>query len=305
MSSLVWYTATSSNIALFTATEYLSVLETGTLTRSNQTNRINIRRPNNQIFSDARPLYIHTSGTSTNIVTGTRVVSTSLQDMVIGLLYPSNVPARIFYKRAANAWQSAEVSKTDGIVQFTLQITPSTPTLIMIAIAVNTIGTVYLRAEGDLIGPKQNPFQANWVDVTESISNTSPSITAVPTTTITYVTNVFQEVQESPLPDSMFERHGQTTIASSNHVIAYPSYCPQNNSTGNLMIQATNRSTINPKLGTMFATFILPGSNLLISDVHVYRSVGLSNFSVTNQSSNVLVRTDNDCVIRWTSTGSF
>lgn len=104
-----------------------------------------------------------------------------------------------------------------------------------------------------------------------------------------------------------FLLQGVWDAADTTHTIVYPSYCVADNSSGMLYIQVSNKSTTvgNEKIGNIQASFLKPYSG----DTDVYeianrKNANLGTLSITNSTSNIVVTTDSDCYISWTSIGS-
>lgn len=96
--------------------------------------------------------------------------------------------------------------------------------------------------------------------------------------------------------------------AKSSHTITYPFYCVGDNSTGTLYIQITNKST-NPstiKLGNIQVSFIKPYNTPVITNViSTHKNLNINTLIISSSVNNIVVTTDNDCSISWTSIGSF
>jgi hypothetical protein len=96
--------------------------------------------------------------------------------------------------------------------------------------------------------------------------------------------------------------------AGATHTLAFPSYCMGNNSAGTLHIQTTNKlSTASRKMGTMQLAFIkLPGDPVSFFQTATQQTDNLTTFTATvGNTSNIVINTDSDCSICWTSIGSY
>jgi hypothetical protein len=96
--------------------------------------------------------------------------------------------------------------------------------------------------------------------------------------------------------------------ASASHTITYPSFCVGDNSAGTLYIQATNKSTTpgNEKIGNLQASFIKAyNGSVNVSLIHGHSNVYLTTLTVGISGSDIVVTTDSDCYISWTSIGSY
>lgn len=92
------------------------------------------------------------------------------------------------------------------------------------------------------------------------------------------------------------------------HTITYPDYCVGENSTGMIYIQISNKSTnpANIKLGNIQVSFLKPyGNNVIINEVANHKNTNLSTLTVNTSSDIIIINTDNDCYISWTSIGSY
>jgi len=100
----------------------------------------------------------------------------------------------------------------------------------------------------------------------------------------------------------------QTTwdVSGSSHTIAYPSFCIGSNSSGTLHVQVNNKSTTTPKVGNLIVSFIVIYNS--ITDVFVvstHKNGNLTTLTVTNSGNDIVVTTDSDCCVSWTTVGSF
>lgn len=92
------------------------------------------------------------------------------------------------------------------------------------------------------------------------------------------------------------------------HTIPYPSYCVGDNSSGMLHIQVTNKSAdpMNIKLGNMQASFLKPyNSDVVVTEVSSHKSTSIVSLSISYSSGDIIVTTDEDCSICWTSIGAY
>jgi hypothetical protein len=90
------------------------------------------------------------------------------------------------------------------------------------------------------------------------------------------------------------------------HTITYPAYCIGGNSAGTLMIQVSNKNTTTPKVGNAVISFIKSANDnvdLFITSTHTNPT--LITLTITASGNNVIVTTDSDCRIAWTSIGAF
>jgi hypothetical protein len=90
------------------------------------------------------------------------------------------------------------------------------------------------------------------------------------------------------------------------HTITYPTYCIGENSAGTLMIQVSNKDNSTPKVGNAMVSFIK--SNTENTDVFIistHSNDDLITFNITNSGNNIIVTTDGDCRVAWTSIGGY
>lgn len=95
--------------------------------------------------------------------------------------------------------------------------------------------------------------------------------------------------------------------AGTTHTIPYPTYCVADNSTGMIYIQVSNKSTTpgSDKMGNIQASFIKSyGSNVDVFEITNRANANLGTLTITNDTSNIVVTTDSDCYVSWTSIGS-
>ena len=96
--------------------------------------------------------------------------------------------------------------------------------------------------------------------------------------------------------------------AGSTHTIAYPTFCVGDNSSGMIYIQVSNKSTTpgSAKMGNIQASFIKPANETIdISQIASHSNVNLSTLSLSNIVNDIIVTTDSDCYVSWTSIGSY
>jgi len=87
------------------------------------------------------------------------------------------------------------------------------------------------------------------------------------------------------------------------HTIAFPDYCIAENSSGTLNLQV--KSTTTNKLGNALISFLKSnGGDVDIFNSMVHKSTNLTTFSITTSTNDIIVTTDADCSISWTSIGS-
>jgi hypothetical protein len=92
------------------------------------------------------------------------------------------------------------------------------------------------------------------------------------------------------------------------HTLVYPTYCQGDNSAGTLSIQISNKSTVTPKMGNLLVSFIkLYNTNVstFVISSHLSASITTTTNVVTVSGNNIVISTDSDCSITWTSTGGF
>ena len=89
----------------------------------------------------------------------------------------------------------------------------------------------------------------------------------------------------------------------SKHYINYPEYCIGDNSAGTLNIQISNKLN---KIGNLILSFIKDSSssNTNIFVIALQKSILLNTLSAEVENNNIIINTDNDCSISWTSQGS-
>jgi hypothetical protein len=94
-----------------------------------------------------------------------------------------------------------------------------------------------------------------------------------------------------------------SSTALNTHTIPYPQYCFGDNSAGNLYIQVGNKSS---KIANVHLSFLKRTNELVdLFTVMLHKSATMSNLSITSSSNDIIVNTDNDCVIAWTTIGSY
>ena len=87
------------------------------------------------------------------------------------------------------------------------------------------------------------------------------------------------------------------------HSILYPNYCIGDNSAGTINIQISNKSN---KVGNIILSFIKESTNNTnIFVVALQKNSQLITLSVETNNNDIIINTDNDCAISWTSQGSF
>lgn len=103
-----------------------------------------------------------------------------------------------------------------------------------------------------------------------------------------------------------FFLQGRWDSPSSNHSISYPTFCRGENSSGELSIHISNKSTSNPKNAYVRCSFIKAfSSNIDTTDWYTYKKPSTMNLSVSNTGNNITIVTDSDCSVTWTSIGAF
>lgn len=89
---------------------------------------------------------------------------------------------------------------------------------------------------------------------------------------------------------------------SASHVIAFPSYCVGEHSAGTITIQVTNKQD---KIGNVMVSWLkMENSNVNVSTMFTH-ATNVATLTVSASTSNILVATDADCKIAWTSTGAY
>jgi hypothetical protein len=91
------------------------------------------------------------------------------------------------------------------------------------------------------------------------------------------------------------------------HTIAYPSYCGGDNSAGTISIQVSNKFTTGTrKIGTSQYSFIKNhGSDVDLFEIVYQHNANLGTFVVAANGADIVVTTDSDCSISWTSIESY
>ena len=94
---------------------------------------------------------------------------------------------------------------------------------------------------------------------------------------------------------------------ASTHIITYPTYCIGDNSAGTLHIQVSNKLVAaQSKVANIQVSFIKRwGRTVDIFIVSLHRSTTMTTMSVTTNLDHIVVNTDSDCSIAWTSMGSY
>jgi len=100
-----------------------------------------------------------------------------------------------------------------------------------------------------------------------------------------------------------FFKQASWSAVGNIHTIAFPSYCQGENSTGTLHIQV--KSIVNNKLGNLHVSFFKPlGSSADLFVLSHHRTPNMVVLNAIADGNNVVVNTDNDCAIAWTSIGA-
>jgi hypothetical protein len=87
------------------------------------------------------------------------------------------------------------------------------------------------------------------------------------------------------------------------HTIEYPVYCIGDDSMGALTIQVRNELG---KMANMQVSFLKPQhSNVSLSLTYAHNNGTINTLSLAASTSNILVYTDADCSIAWTSMGAY
>jgi predicted RNA-binding protein associated with RNAse of E/G family len=99
-----------------------------------------------------------------------------------------------------------------------------------------------------------------------------------------------------------FKQSGWDTTGSS-HTIAFTDYCIAENSSGTLNIQV--KSITANKLGNSSVSFLnASGADVDLFNTFYHKTANLSTFTITASTNDIIVTTDSDCSISWTSIGS-
>ena len=100
-----------------------------------------------------------------------------------------------------------------------------------------------------------------------------------------------------------FFKQASWSAVGNIHTIAFPSYCQGENSTGTLHIQV--KSIVNNKLGNLHVSFFKPlGASVDLFVLSHHRTPNMVVLNAIADGNNVVVNTDNDCAIAWTSIGA-
>ena len=103
-----------------------------------------------------------------------------------------------------------------------------------------------------------------------------------------------------------FHHKAWNNLASAVHTIAYPQYCFGDNSAGNLYIQISNKSTVVSKIANIHLSFLKrAGVAIDLFTVMLHKSATMTNLSVSSNTNDIIINTDSDCFIAWTTIGSF
>jgi hypothetical protein len=93
---------------------------------------------------------------------------------------------------------------------------------------------------------------------------------------------------------------------TANHTISYPEYCFGDNSSGNLYIQISNKSTVVSKIANIHLSFLKrAGVAIDLFTVMLHKSATMTNLSVSSNLNDIVINTDSDCFIAWTTIGSY
>ena len=101
-----------------------------------------------------------------------------------------------------------------------------------------------------------------------------------------------------------FQKQNSWDTPSIAHTIQFPDYCVADNSSGTLHIQVKGTVGVN-KLGNVSTSFLkLATAPVDLFNIFYHKTALLSLLTVTASGSNILVSTDSDCAISWTSIGA-
>ena len=116
-----------------------------------------------------------------------------------------------------------------------------------------------------------------------------------------------QNGSASTIAGGPFIKQNSWDAAAITHTLVYPVFCVGDNSAGTLFIQVSNKLTSGTRrIGTAQYSFIkCHGANIDLFESSYHRNVNLTNFTVTTNGDNIVVTTDSDCSISWTSIGSY
>ena len=99
-----------------------------------------------------------------------------------------------------------------------------------------------------------------------------------------------------------FKQSGWDATGTS-HSIAFTDYCIAENSSGTLNIQV--KSITANKLGNSSVSFLnASGANVDLFNTFYHKTANLTTFTITASTNDIIVTTDSDCSISWTSIGS-
>ena len=99
-----------------------------------------------------------------------------------------------------------------------------------------------------------------------------------------------------------FKQSGWDATGTS-HTIAFTDYCIAENSSGTLNIQV--KSITANKLGNSSVSFLnASGADVDLFNTFYHKTANLSTFIITASTNDIIVTTDSDCSISWTSIGS-
>jgi len=90
---------------------------------------------------------------------------------------------------------------------------------------------------------------------------------------------------------------------SSSHTIAFPEYCVADNSSGTITIQV--KSSSNHKMANVSLSFLKKyGESVDLFTIYYHKTDDLITLTVAASTNNIVVTTDNDCAIAWSSMGA-
>ncbi len=95
--------------------------------------------------------------------------------------------------------------------------------------------------------------------------------------------------------------------SNSTHVINYPSYCLGDNSAGTINIQIASKIDSNQnRCGNVQLSFIKPyRNNLDLLEVYRHINETITDFNISTSSNDIIITTNSNCSISWTSIGSY
>jgi hypothetical protein len=189
----------------------------------------------------------------------------------------------------------------------------------------NATGTAVIASSGSNIGiGVSSPFEGLAVNGNFSLSNYGKVVCytsngyfgiskANPNATLQVGGNLlagYSHIGQNSLPvGGPFFTQQPWDVAAATHTIAYSNYCFGENSMGTIHIQVSNKSAAasNAKCGNMQVSFFksLGASNVDLFTIFQHKTTTLTLMSVTYSSNDIVVSTDSDCSIAWTSIGSF